>query len=563
MSIDFDRDLCPDKVTLEDLVIAYRKAKVDAYYTPNADLMAIAEYEDDLENNLKVLLEKIESGNDSWIYDEGFVGDWSVKTKGISFPDKDNQNDSNIMSSNPSLTWKKQNKDNSAVASFRLIAKPSMGFNILSALWIMKVGTLFDSKLSENSYGSRVRVDKEKNYNKYSIGSFVHYMENYQKWRNKASDCMKNALDKDKNIIAITSDISGFYHNIDPGFLLDEWFLSCINIKLSYTKRLLTDYLVTAIKFWTKKSPAQNGLPIDLSASQVIANIALYHLDDIIEKEVCPLYYGRYVDDIILVLDNSNKFTEQNEVFNWLTSKSIKSYDSKHTEIKLKYFEKNKELHFVADYLKESNIVFKNKKNKLFFIDSKTGKHLVSSIISQMRIETSEWRTLPELPEDIEDIESMVISAVSESGNVTTNLRNTDSISLKRSSFAITLRSFETYARDLPADRWAEKRNEFYKSCLNFMLVLPGFFELAGYFPRVISLAVSCKDYEYLIKLVKGLNEIYELVEEIQKVKLSCHSSGDEFKYKDKILEKWKKELSLQINQIITSAYIPGENNEF
>ena len=51
--------------TLQDLGIAYRKAKVDLYYSSNASLDAIADYEENLHANLSALLGRINSDEES------------------------------------------------------------------------------------------------------------------------------------------------------------------------------------------------------------------------------------------------------------------------------------------------------------------------------------------------------------------------------------------------------------------------------------------------------------------------------------------------------------------
>lgn len=53
--------------TLQDLGLAYRKAKVDLYYSSHASLDAIADYEENLHANLSALLVKLEGVDESWI----------------------------------------------------------------------------------------------------------------------------------------------------------------------------------------------------------------------------------------------------------------------------------------------------------------------------------------------------------------------------------------------------------------------------------------------------------------------------------------------------------------
>ena len=56
-----------DQYDIHDLAIAYRKAKADLYYSSNANLTMIAEYEVDLITNLEKLLDKIISGDMGWV----------------------------------------------------------------------------------------------------------------------------------------------------------------------------------------------------------------------------------------------------------------------------------------------------------------------------------------------------------------------------------------------------------------------------------------------------------------------------------------------------------------
>jgi len=61
-------------ITLEDLSLAYRKAKVDLYYTSHPDLGMIADYERKLHKNLQALLGKINGADEEWISSKGFLG---------------------------------------------------------------------------------------------------------------------------------------------------------------------------------------------------------------------------------------------------------------------------------------------------------------------------------------------------------------------------------------------------------------------------------------------------------------------------------------------------------
>jgi len=61
--------------SLHTLGLAYRKAKVDLYYSSHASLDAIAIYEADLHAKLSALQAKFEFDDESWVTEPEFIGD--------------------------------------------------------------------------------------------------------------------------------------------------------------------------------------------------------------------------------------------------------------------------------------------------------------------------------------------------------------------------------------------------------------------------------------------------------------------------------------------------------
>ena len=53
--------------TLEDLGMAYRKAKVDLYYSTNSQPFEIGQYDDNLESNLRALLVRLNGADEEWV----------------------------------------------------------------------------------------------------------------------------------------------------------------------------------------------------------------------------------------------------------------------------------------------------------------------------------------------------------------------------------------------------------------------------------------------------------------------------------------------------------------
>ena len=150
-------------------------------------------------------------------------------------------------------------------------------------------------------------ADKSEKINLLSLGSTVPYLHAYHKWRDDAFAAMGRALQQDKSIVAITADVSSFYHKLDVLFMLNTEFISKIGVKLTPNEQVLHRLFIKALDDWAKKTPLKCGLPVGLTASSLIANVALFELDQLFEQEIIPLYYGRYVDDIILVMEDGEE----------------------------------------------------------------------------------------------------------------------------------------------------------------------------------------------------------------------------------------------------------------
>jgi hypothetical protein len=124
---------------------------------------------------------------------------------------------------------------------------------------------------------------------------------------------------------------------------------------------------------------------------------------------------------------------------------------------------------------------------------------------------------------------------------------------MRRAGFAIKLRDFEAYERDLPPDAWAEHRHAFLEAFIQHVLVLPDFFGLAIYLPRVIRMATACEDFYQLRKVVKALHDLVETVKNGCTVTIK---SCDGVNHKD-IIDKWKKQIDLTIEENIKAAFPP------
>lgn len=562
--------------TLEDLGLSWRKAKADLFYGRAPSLSAIADYEKDLHSNLEHLLEQLGDKDESWVTEKKFLGGWTLNPKKLRLdgekkdkkaegqerqkkPDSDG-----LVFSSPAEEWEKnQQPDQKSVAEFRVMARCSMDFHVLSTLWILKVGHLFEAELPKCAYGNRLRRTKDgKRVNTLSLGTFQRYLRPFSQWRDDGIKAMRTALQDDKRIVAITGDVSKFYHNLDPGFMLDKAFIQSVFRRPSDKAQAkardelnehqkLHRLFIRALQEWAGATPLGRGLPVGLPAAHVVANMAMLAFDRMIEEQVMPIYYGRYVDDIILVVKNTGNFKSKKDVWDWLINQSgeLLAWTQEKEDDK-----KKNAIAFKPKNLGKSEINFSNDKNKVFILSGQSGQALVDGIAHQIRERASEWRALPVLPQNADSVLRDLVVPVQDDGDAADNLRKADSLMLRRASFALRLRDYEACERDLPPAAWKDHRATFLDAVVEHVLTLPTFFDLAQYLPRILSLATACEDFEHLRKLLDALDKLCKQVTSDCILKIAACKQKPQ-PSPEKIREIWIKGMRESVVDAMASAF--------
>lgn len=551
--------------SLQELGLAYRKAKVDLYYSSHASLEAIAGYEESLHANLSALLAKIQGDDESWVTKPEFIGSWTLAAKSVDMSCWElyrEQHGNGLIFSSPADEWAhacgllaEGERPQKPKAEFRVMAQCSLDFHVLSALWMLEVGHLFDAQLTGHAYGNRLRRTQDgKGINKLSLGSFQPYLKPFRDWRDMGIETMRTALDAGKKIVALTADVSSFYHELNPSFMLNPAFVTdVLGLELSAYQAKLHRLFIQALQAWAAATPLKKGLPVGLPASAVVANVALAELDRIVKQQCVPLYYGRYVDDILLVMENGGGFRSTAELWEWLFARS----SGKLGWVK---GEEGKQIGFQPDYLSDSQIRFANAKNKVFILAGEPGKTLVDAIAHQIHERASEWRAMPCLPRSASHVATDLLAATQSDGEAADNLRKADALTMRRAGFAIKLRDFEAYERDLKPEAWREHRHAFFRAFIQHVLVLPQFFDLAVYLPRVIRLATACEDFEELRKILRGLEQLCTQV--AQNCALNVKACpAESLPPASELMACWKKQLYSTVRESISAAFPPRLSN--
>ena len=143
-------------ISLEDLLVAYRKAKADCFYE-NAFPTAIkfAQYEQDLLKNLQALADVLRE--EGFGDGQRFLGECRLLPKKLSIGNNSDADNGHAHFSDPSRAFEILRKSKVLTPEFRVVGDFPVDTHVISALWINMVGHKFDACLRDDCYGARLR----------------------------------------------------------------------------------------------------------------------------------------------------------------------------------------------------------------------------------------------------------------------------------------------------------------------------------------------------------------------------------------------------------------------
>lgn len=201
--------------------------------------------------------------------------------------------------------------------------------HLIAVIWIMLEGRILDSALGSECCGSRLSPNLQDEDDD-SIALFSKYHEQYARWRDTGIRRAKQLLVEDQRNVAILGlDVQEYFYRVNIDFDEVRDALKGVNASEPVSQddscpllRCIQDigvaYRESISEMMAQTHPEigddVTGLPIGLCSSLVLANWYLQVFDRVVLKSVRPAYYGRYVDDILLVVplpsdpavDNSN-----------------------------------------------------------------------------------------------------------------------------------------------------------------------------------------------------------------------------------------------------------------
>ena len=184
--------------------------------------------------------------------------------------------------------------------------------HILGVLWLLLIGYRVDKNMYAHSYGNRIRKNMYNEFSEaptYSPYLFEPYFQQYEGWRDTAMNEAMQHLHTGQDVVVLTLDFKRFYYSVDitkglfDGIYAEEIESTedCDELRALhyFLLRIIEKYSACYVEFGGK-----NILPIGFLPSNVLANYALRNFDKAILDGWNPIYFGRYVDDVIIVDKN-------------------------------------------------------------------------------------------------------------------------------------------------------------------------------------------------------------------------------------------------------------------
>ena len=305
--------------------------------------------------------------------------------------------------------------------------------HIFSVLWLLMVGWRLDKEGYEHSYGNRLRntLINDNGSPTYSPYLFKPYFEQYESWRDTALLDAQKSLTKKQDVVILSLDFASYFYSLDLNDNAFDLILEYLPVELQndeFYKRINTFVLKVILKYASlfDEFDGRRILPIGFLPSNVLANWCLSRFDQAITDGWNPVYYGRYVDDILIVdkIEHNSDFYRKivkqeltkDEILQFFTEKcsrwngfspdcgseeyallqktdSADAPESK-KESKIKRYRVNSRYYITQD--SGTKITLQNEKVSIFYFQSGETDALITCFREAINKNKSEFRFMPE-----------------------------------------------------------------------------------------------------------------------------------------------------------------------
>lgn len=296
-----------DNFTIDDIKLAYRKLKSSVYYDNFSLILrqGIAKFEsaEDFKDKLERLTEYLNNTDKDEEYFRKLLGDVDYYTAPKSWKREESKYRENIIRNNFS-------QESYELKKINYFFDGPIELHIITVLWILHEGYVLHGDYDTDNYAYFLELNPDDNKVVNGLRLFKPYFSQYQRWRDKGLDIAKKIAEEDTDVVILSLDIKGYYYNINYDKSKQDELRSIISERLGKDCEELpfTKMVFEIHDKYQKKCPHNNGtsiLPIGLLSSGILANWFLYKFDKHLKEELSATYYGRYVDDLLIVLSGT------------------------------------------------------------------------------------------------------------------------------------------------------------------------------------------------------------------------------------------------------------------
>lgn len=292
-------------------------------------------------------------------------------------------------------TYKNYNYEKIDSNDFLVFADLSVEAHLICTLWAICFGPELEKTIDKSVYGNRISQPVA-----FSKHLYKKYHQPYNEWISNSIESTNSLLKGGSNATIVTFDLRLFYHTVDFSFkdinkliskkledrdfhIVHDLFIS---LHVKYSEHLNRYLHVSGnLSSTVRKGTA---LPIGALSSFVLANYYLKKLDaQIIATN--PVYYGRYVDDVIIVYKGigRKKYSGPNDYL-LKNFGNIFHEESSNDELRLSAYSKLK---------------INKEKSKLYQFKKGQPLSLLTSLLEEQKSRSSEFRYLSDAIDGDED----------------------------------------------------------------------------------------------------------------------------------------------------------------
>lgn len=274
---------------------------------------------------------------------------------------------------------------------------------IIDMLWVMKAGVHIDTNISDCCYWYRISKNNIENPHLYTTDKT--YSEQYLLWQNnglKIADAL--IAEKKWNIAFLFIDLFKCFYNIQIDFKESSYLFNRLSVisqeETKFIQRLTEiiekihlsyfNYSKDVFSFLKYCDINTISLPIGPLSSNILSSWYLQKIDIEITRKIKPSYYGRYVDDIFMIIKEPRTLNNNQKAEQFINSYFVSKGILKHV---------NNEYEFILD----NKLKIQKRKINLYYLEiiNQTNK------INEIKSKINEFYTPSGCSEDFNWVENM------------------------------------------------------------------------------------------------------------------------------------------------------------